>query len=142
MTVHAQSQNSLTRNQTLVLDALSQSGGPLSAYSILDQLRDHGFRAPLQVYRALDKLVEFGMVHRLESFNAFVACRHPSCDDHETIAFTICDGCGQVAEISDDTVAARLQSLATHAGFALKSSIVELRGICRKCQPPSHKIMQ
>lgn len=142
MTVQAQTENNLTRNQSLVLDTLSQSGGPLSAYSILDQLRDHGFRAPLQVYRALDKLVEFGMVHRLESLNAFVACRHPSCDDHETIAFTICDGCGQVTEISDDTVAARLQSLATDAGFALKSSTVELRGMCRKCQPPSHKVVQ
>jgi len=142
MTVHAQSENNLTRNQSLVLDALSQSGGPLSAYSILDQLRDHGFRAPLQVYRALDKLVEFGMVHRLESLNAFVACRHPSCDDHETIAFTICDGCGQVTEISDDTVAGRLLSLATDAGFALKSSTVELRGMCRKCQPLSRKVVQ
>ncbi len=67
MTVHAHAENDLTRNQSLVLDTLSQSGGPLSAYTILDQLRDHGFRAPLQVYRALDKLVEFGMVHRLES---------------------------------------------------------------------------
>ncbi len=138
----AQTENHLTRNQSLVLDALSKSGGPLSAYSILDQLRDHGFRAPLQVYRALDKLLEFGMVHRLESLNAFVACRHPSCDDHETIAFTICDRCGQVAEISDDTVAARLQSLATDAGFALKSSTVELRGTCRKCQPSSCKMVQ
>lgn len=142
MTVNAHIENNLTRNQSLVFDTLSQTGGPLSAYSILDQLRDHGFRAPLQVYRALDKLVEFGMVHRLESLNAFVACRLPSCDDHETIAFTICDGCGAVSEISDDTVAARLQSLATDAGFALKSSIVELRGMCRKCRPQPRKVVQ
>jgi len=44
----------LTKNQTLVFDVLSHSDGPLSAYTILDKLRDHGFRAPLQVYRALD----------------------------------------------------------------------------------------
>ena len=141
MTVHVHSENDLTRNQTLVLDTLSQSGGPLSAYTILDQLREHGFRAPLQVYRALDKLVEFGMVHRLESLNAFVACRHPSCDDHETIAFTICDQCGQVSEFSDDTVAARLQSLAAETGFALKKSAVELRGVCRMCRNASRKVM-
>jgi hypothetical protein len=72
-----------------------RSERPLSAYTILDQLRDQGFRAPLQVYRALDKLVEFGLVHRLESLNAFVACRHPDCEDHETIAFMICEKCGR-----------------------------------------------
>ena len=51
-------QPQLTKNQSLVFDALSQAGAPLSAYGILDLLRDKGFRAPLQVYRALDKLVE------------------------------------------------------------------------------------
>jgi len=73
---HGRAPSDLTRNQSLVFGALSRAEGPLSAYTILDQLRDDGFRAPLQVYRALDKLVETGMVHRLESLNAFVACSH------------------------------------------------------------------
>ena len=63
----------LTRNQTMVMAALTKSQAPMSAYAILNQLREHGFRAPLQVYRALDKLGELGLVHRLESLNAFVA---------------------------------------------------------------------
>ena len=63
----------LTRNQGLVLDTLTGSGAPLSAYDILDRLRQEGLRAPLQVYRALDKLVERGLAHRLESLNALVA---------------------------------------------------------------------
>jgi Fur family zinc uptake transcriptional regulator len=83
MNDHVHAPVDLTKNQSLVMGALTNSDGPLSAYTILDQLRDHGFRAPLQVYRALDKLVEFGLVHRLESLNAFVACRHPGCDGHE-----------------------------------------------------------
>ena len=124
----------LTRNQALVMDALSQAQAPLSAYTILDQLRDQGFRAPLQVYRALDKLVEFGMVHRLESLNAFVACQHPDCAAHETMAFTICEDCGQVEEISDGDVARRLESLADQARFALKKMTVELRGTCGACR--------
>lgn len=123
----------LTKNQSLVMSALSQSGGPLSAYTILDQLRDQGFRAPPQVYRALDKLVEFGLVHRLESLNAFVACRHPDCDGHKTIAFVICEECGQVKEITDSTLTKRLKHLASNTGFALRNSIVELRGICESC---------
>ena len=111
----------LTKNQQLVLDALSGADGPLSAYTILDRLRERGFRAPPQVYRALDKLVELGMVHRLESLNAFVACRHPGCDTHEeTIAFAICEDCGQVAEISDDALSDELSKIAGRAGFLLK----------------------
>lgn len=124
----------LTRNQSLVMGALSKAGGPLSAYAILDQLRDQGFRAPLQIYRALDKLVEYGLVHRLESLNAFVACRDPGCESHETTAFTICETCGQVSEITDDTLARRLKALARDAQFALKKTTIELRGTCRSCR--------
>ncbi|WP_108879895.1 transcriptional repressor [Anderseniella sp. Alg231-50] len=134
MNEHVHPSADLTKNQSLVMGALTKSNGPLSAYTILDQLRDHGFRAPLQVYRALDKLVEFGMVHRLESLNAFVACRHPDCDDHETIAFMICESCGQVNEITDNALANRLKLLAEEGHFALKKTTIELRGLCRNCQ--------
>lgn len=133
MTASLHSHADLTKNQTLVFGALSEADGPLSAYTILDRLRDQGFRAPLQVYRALDKLVEFGLVHRLESLNAFVACRHPECDSHETTAFTICDRCNQVQEITDPSLAKRLKQLADASGFALQKSTVELRGTCRSC---------
>ena len=134
MNEHVHSSADLTKNQSLVMGALTKSDGPLSAYTILDQLRDDGFRAPLQVYRALDKLVEFGMVHRLESLNAFVACRHPDCDSQETIAFMICENCGLVSEISDNTLANRLKYLADAASFALKKTTIELRGVCSACQ--------
>ena len=67
MSKHAHMTPDLTKNQSLVMSALSKAEGPLSAYSILDELRDQGFRAPLQVYRALEKLMDVGLVHRLES---------------------------------------------------------------------------
>jgi zinc transport system permease protein len=134
MNEHVHETVDLTKNQSLVMGALTRSKGPLSAYTILDQLRDNGFRAPLQVYRALDKLVEFGMVHRLESLNAFVACRHPGCDGDNTIAFMICERCGQVNEITDNALAKRLKQLAGDASFALKKTTIELRGICHTCQ--------
>ena len=124
----------LTRNQSLVLGALAQAKAPLSAYALLDLLRDQGFRAPLQVYRALDKLVASGLVHRLESLNAFVACRHPDCEGEELVAFTICEACGDVAEISDDGLARRLKSLVKQADFELRAATVELRGRCQDCR--------
>lgn len=130
---HGRPPSDLTKNQSLVFGALSRAEGPLSAYTILDQLRDDGFRAPLQVYRALDKLVETGMVHRLESLNAFVACRHPGCDSHETIAFAICETCGKVTEISDEALETRLRALAVTDGFTVRKAVVELRGVCAGC---------
>lgn len=123
----------LTKNQALVFETLADAKGPLGAYGILEKLRDHGFRAPLQVYRALDKLVERGLVHRLESLNAFVACRHPDPDTHETIAFAICETCGTVAELAGSDVDKPLRDIARRHAFELHSTIVELRGLCRDC---------
>ena len=134
MNAHDDVHPELTRNQALVFDTLSGSDGPLSAYSILDLLRGQGFRAPLQVYRALDKLIEFGMVHRLESLNAFVACSQPECDMHGTIAFAICQKCGQVSEFANDQVASLLADWAKSEHFQLKKTTIELRGLCQGCQ--------
>ncbi|MGB1006414.1 MAG: transcriptional repressor [Thalassobaculaceae bacterium] len=125
---------SLTRNQALVLDQLTAASGPLSAYALLDLLRDHGLRAPPQVYRALEKLVALGLVHRLESLNAFVVCQQPGCAPHTAVIFTICVTCGAVAEIPGEPVAGQFQSLAAGADFAVERSVVELRGRCRPCR--------
>ena len=123
----------LTRNQSLVFDALRRADGPLSAYTILDQLRDDGFRAPLQVYRALDKLLDYGMIHRLESINAFVACSHDHGHSHGMTAFAICEKCGQVSEFSDDVITARVREWTNGNGFKPSKTTIEIRGICAVC---------
>ncbi|WP_309085958.1 Fur family transcriptional regulator [Chelativorans sp.] len=129
MTAHPE----LTRNQSLVLRALDKADGPLSAYTILDRLRDDGFRAPLQVYRALEKLQEFGLVHRLESINAFVACAHPNCHGHAMIAFAICQTCGRVDEFSDEVVEERLGKWVSAHRFKPEKTTIEIRGNCAAC---------
>jgi len=136
MIKHASQGADLTKNQSLVMNALSDAKGPLSAYTILEELRTHGFRAPLQVYRALEKLVEYGLVHRLESLNAFVACQHPSCDSDksETVMFTICSECGNVQELLNAGLANAVKKLAGEIDFTLKSSAIELRGVCANCK--------
>jgi len=122
----------LTRNQALVLSELSKAGAPLSAYTILDRLRDEGFRAPLQVYRALDKLIEFGLIHRLESLNAFVTCAHDH-HHHALAAFAICETCGKADEFSDEAIEERLHAW-THAnGFKPSKTTIEIRGVCAGC---------
>ena len=122
----------LTKNQRLVFAALTRAGTPLSAYQILDLLRDDGFRAPLQVYRALDQLRGLGVVHRLESMNAFVACSHAEDHAHhgEPIGFTICERCGTVSEIHDADFRAFVEGIGARSGFRAEKSTVEIRGLC------------
>lgn len=136
MSKYEASKSDLTKNQTLVMGTLSQANGPLSAYTILDELRDDGFRAPLQVYRALEKLVELGLVHRLESLNAFVACQHTSCggDRKENVLFAICEKCGNVQELVNDKLLDTVKMLASEAEFTLSQSVIELRGQCASCK--------
>jgi Fur family zinc uptake transcriptional regulator len=100
-TVHADDPK-LTRNQNLVLSVLQSCDQPLTAYTILGRLRDDGIKAPLQVYRALEKLLEAGLIHRLESMNAFVVCchsRHGQIHPRMT-TFAICEACGKSASVT------------------------------------------
>lgn len=124
----------LTRNQSLVLDRLSHSEAPMSAYAILDELRDEGIKAPLQIYRALDKLLEKGLAHRLESINAFVACAGADCHRTGLIGFAICEKCGNVAEFADGKVLERLDAWSEREGFKTSRTTLEIRGECAACQ--------
>ncbi len=121
----------LTRNQALVLKVLEDAARPLGAYQILEQTTAAGVRAPAQVYRALDKLVELGLAHRIETLNAFIFCGHGPHEDE--VAFAICDSCGSVAEISLAGVRAALRRSAETSGFALQEAHVELHGACGTC---------
>jgi len=126
----------LTKKQSLVMNLLSRASGPLSAYNILYDLRDHGFRGPTQVYRVLEKLLEIGMVHRIESLNAFIACQQKKCDKKNkgTKLFTICEICGSVQELVNNGLKNILNNFAKDTKFVVKNSVLELSGICSKCK--------
>ncbi|MDF1748607.1 MAG: Fur family transcriptional regulator [Alphaproteobacteria bacterium] len=124
----------LTKNEALVFGILNGTDQPLSAYAILDQLRDDGLRAPVQVYRALDRLLEFGMAHRLESLNAFVACNHDHPEEAAQTAFAICESCGKVTEFTDPSLDEYLAYWAKSENFAPTRTTLELRGLCSACQ--------
>lgn len=139
---HAHAPPDLTKNQALVLGALEKSEAPMSAYDLLDELRGEGLRAPLQIYRALEKLTALGLAHRLESLNAFVACAHrdhghghacPHGGEHRLMAFAICDSCGSVEEFCDDSVEQGLKDWAKGHGFRPTKTALEIRGLCARC---------
>lgn len=123
----------LTSNQQKVLEALQEAGAPLSAYSILERLQESSIRAPLQVYRALDKLIDRGLVHRLESLNAFIVCDHRCDHSRHPVAFAICDACGGVEEFADASVEKGLSRWSKGRAFQAKRVTVELRGLCESC---------
>ena len=124
----------LSNNERLVMDVLGRENSPKSAYMILDELRGSGFRAPLQVYRALEKLIGMGRVHRLESLKAFIACSHISCEHTGGTAFVICDKCEHVQEVCDDSVSLFLSGLTKKTKFKASKTSIELHGICDACE--------
>ena len=123
----------LTANQQRVLTALRQADGPLTAYALLDRLREQGFNAPAQVYRALERLAEQDLVHRLESLNAYVTCAHPGSCQHDFIAFAICDNCGHVDEFLDTNLRRCLGRWVKNNAFSLRKTTIELHGECGMC---------
>jgi Fur family zinc uptake transcriptional regulator len=121
----------LTANQQYVLVALQQANSPLNAYELLEQLRKPGFNAPVQVYRALDKLVEHGLVHRLETLNAYVTCSHPNNCEQGFTAFAICNTCGHADEFEVKDVG--LRHWAKNHAFIIENTVIEIRGQCAAC---------
>jgi Fur family zinc uptake transcriptional regulator len=131
----------LNGNDRSVLTALGRSEKPLSAYDILDRARSDALKAPVQVYRALEKLERRGLVHRIEALNAFVACSehgaHCSEQEHRhplhRPGFVICRACGSVREFEDERVRA-VAADAAGEGFAVELVALEVYGRCGACR--------
>ena len=123
----------LTPIRRQVLELLWKSHQPRKAYDILAELSDNadalGAAKPPTVYRALDFLQEQGLVHKVESLNAFIGCNGNH--DHQ---YLICQDCGVVADIHDSTLAKTVQEKAGQKGFRVTSSIIEIKGHCQQCQ--------
>lgn len=124
----------LTPIRREVLQHLANSPAPLGAYELIERMhRDSGRRpAPISVYRVLDFLMEAGLIHRIESRNAFVACAHRH-ERSDLVVFMICDACGCVSEAPGSTVERDLDSIAKKAGFEPASRVVEMFGRCAHC---------
>ena len=135
-------QSQLNKNDKKVLSALGRSEKPLSAYDILDRARSNALKAPVQVYRALEKLSSQGLVHRIEALNAFVACSdcaHAAHDHSEhghaehRPGFIICRDCGSVREFEDERVA-EIAGEAAGTDFSVELVSLEVYGHCAACQ--------
>jgi Fur family transcriptional regulator, zinc uptake regulator len=106
---------------------------PISAYELLALLEQRERRklAPLTVYRALDFLIRVGLVHKIESRHAFLACRHPE-DPHQGL-YLVCSACGRADEVDTDAVGHAVDRAAKARGFTPERQIVEVQGLCVDC---------
>jgi Fur family zinc uptake transcriptional regulator len=124
----------LTPLRRQVLKVLTASHKPLGAYEIIDQMTAAASRpAPITVYRALEFLLANGLVHRIESRNAFLACAH----NHESgalVVFLICEQCGAVGEAPASAVSDSVTATAKRVGFRPKLSVIEITGTCSHCR--------
>ena len=107
----------------------------MGAYEILEQMaaRAEGVKPPT-VYRALEFLQSMGLVHRLESLNAFLGCVNP--DHPHAGQFLICRDCGRVEELEDPGVERRLGEAVSATGFLADSRVIEVTGRCADCSGP------
>lgn len=125
----------LTELRRRVLELVLDRHAPVGAYDILQRLaEERGRVAPPTVYRALDFLVSQGLVHRIDSRNAFVGCSRA--DGTHRACFLLCRDCGAIAEVVDPDLDAAVQALARRAGFEVDRQIVELEGRCAVCRAP------
>lgn len=123
----------LTATREAVLRLLWQSHQPLGAYQLQDQLAEMLAKpiAPPTVYRAIEFLLQLGLIHRIHSLNAYLGCPFPG-SEHSNL-FLLCTQCGSAAEVAHNTVNNALQSTCDKLNFTLQSQTIELFGLCPRC---------
>ena len=124
----------LTRNQEIVINLLENSGEPLKAYTILSDTQKKGIKAPTQVYRALDKLIEIGKVHKIESKNSYVACNISNCTAMTSTSFLICEKCEKVTELEKENLKSFFGGISERLNFEYSDHNLEIFGFCNTCK--------
>lgn len=119
----------LTKTRRQVLELLWQDHQPRKAYDVLaDLARVDPSAKPPTVYRALDFLQSMGLVHKVESLNAYIGCN--GAHRHQ---YLICQGCGAVADIDDESLSRTVRDKAREKGFVIDTPLIEIKGYCERC---------
>lgn len=122
----------LTPVRRRVLEIVWRAHEPIGAYEILAELaKERDKAAPPTVYRALEFLIEAGLVHRIDSLNAFMGCGEPGTP--HIAQFVVCRKCHRVAEIDDPAINALLAEKSRAIGFRIEPTSLELKGLCSVC---------
>jgi Fur family zinc uptake transcriptional regulator len=128
----------LTKLRRAILELLLTAGSPIKAYDIIEQMRDKGERlTPATVYRTLDFLLQYELVHRVKSLNAFVPCTAGH-EEHSALMF-VCSECRNAEELEDHALYEAMRVRLGELGMSLSNNCIEIQGICRHCMPDHKK---
>jgi Fur family zinc uptake transcriptional regulator len=128
----------LTKLRRAILELLLAAGSPIKAYDIIEKMRDKGERlTPATVYRTLDFLLQYELVHRVNSLNAFVPCT-ASHEEHSSLMF-VCSECRQTEELEDHILYEAMRVKLSELGMSLNNNCIEIQGTCRNCTPDHQK---
>tara|TARA_Y100001970_G_scaffold104360_1_gene130737 strand:- start:4090 stop:4491 length:402 start_codon:yes stop_codon:yes gene_type:complete len=130
----SQKTNLLSKNQQIILEIIEKAKQPLKAYSILFSVQKKGIKAPPQVYRALDRLIKIGKIHKIESKNAFVACKNSNCEIFKATVFSICEKCEKITELKNLKLSNYLSNFVDSTGMKYSKYNLEFYGICKNCK--------
>jgi Fur family transcriptional regulator, zinc uptake regulator len=123
----------LTDLRRRALELVWSAHRAVKAYDLLERLGEDGKPVkPTTAYRALDFLLEQGLIHRIESLNAFVGCASPA-TSHDS-ELLVCEACGLVEEVTVPELGRALARGAASVDFEATRSVVELRGRCARCR--------
>ncbi|MDC7684748.1 Fur family transcriptional regulator [Asticcacaulis sp. BYS171W] len=126
----------MTAPRQRTLELILSQNAPMKAYDVIDRFHPDGAAKPPTVYRALGFLEQMGLIHRIESLNAFVACQgHEHDHDHpepHSAAFLLCECCGQSEEVMLDL--GSIDRKAAASGFKVRRITLEAKGLCKACQ--------
>ncbi|MGZ5823932.1 MAG: Fur family transcriptional regulator [Hyphomicrobium sp.] len=117
-----------------VFQEIASTYASIGAYDILARLAEKGTRlAPISVYRAIDALLEAGVIHRLESKNAFFACRRLDHTAGRRPIFLACEKCNAVQEVDSEGIFETIDRVSRATSFQPRVKFVEVSGLCRNC---------
>lgn len=132
----------LTELRQQILLLIWKNHKPLGAYTLIEQLSEQTQRriAPPTVYRTLEFLLDLGLIHRINSLNAYIGCTQPH--SHQTQPdqavdkrnyFLICKECHHTQEIIDVGLADKIKSVSQHFTFTPQEQWLEITGLCGEC---------
>jgi len=122
----------ITRARRALIRVIERSPRPLRPSDLQSLLAAEGVRMDrVSVYRNLGTLLELGLVHRVVGSRAVRPCGadEPRC--HHAI---VCTGCGRAEEFHSGALERALGEVRRTTGYRVQGHVLELRGVCARCQ--------
>lgn len=112
----------------LILALFEREGRPLTGQMLIEMLRGRGeIVAASLVFRALRKLVERGILHKLLTSRGYVPTHAPN------EIYLHCTACGTIGRVASNVSFHQLTEIAVRSRFRVTRPIVEIAGRCARC---------